>query len=201
MSAIWRSVILSPLGTPFTYWVDRVIERKEPLVRGLEQKGGGEGLGDAAYPVVHIGRHRLPRSSVSHPKGAHPRVLWGLHGGHHPGRVALFERLLQCRFKIGLGCLFATSVGMGGIPFAAITPLHPLPIRSTTPVTRSSPFHIDRCIFWTNKPDSFQSAIDRYIRTGRNPGLASAPTFPNASSRKASSQYPAYTLPISLQAV
>src|SRR3712207_7855580 len=29
-------------------------------------------------------------------------------------------------------------------------PLHPLPSRSTNPATRSTPFHIDRCIFRAN---------------------------------------------------
>jgi hypothetical protein len=49
-----------PVWDTFDVAVDRVVERKEPLVRGLEKQGGGEGLGDAAFPVVHLGRHRLP---------------------------------------------------------------------------------------------------------------------------------------------
>src|SRR5215213_570103 len=127
---------LVSVGDALDVLVYRVVEREEPLVRGLEQKGGGEGLGDAAYPVVHLWRHRLPGSAVRHTHGSHPRVAGGLHGGHHPGRIALLERLLQCRVQIGSGRLFATPLGMrtrGGIPFAAVAPATSAPEQEQQP--------------------------------------------------------------------
>ena len=80
---------LIPVGDALDVLVDRVVEREEPLVRGLEEQGDGEGLGDAAYTVVHIGRHRLLGSAVRHPQGAYPRVLGRLDSGDHPRRIAL----------------------------------------------------------------------------------------------------------------
>ena len=73
---------------------------------------------------LHLGRHRFPRSAVSHPQGAHPRVFGRLHRSHYPGRIALFESLLQRCVQIGRGCLLATSSGVfarSGIPLAATT--------------------------------------------------------------------------------
>ena len=170
--------------------VDRVVEREEPLVRGLEKQGGGEGLGDAAYPVVHVGRHRLPGSAVRHPQGAHPRVLGGLHRGHHPRRIALFERLLQRRVQIGLGYLLATP---GGVFTRADSswlpsPRYNRPNQEEPARLREEPeraaFHIDRRMLRMNKRNSFKSASDLYTRTGRNPAPPCAPTLPNATYAK-----------------
>src|SRR5215212_829129 len=183
---------LVSVGDALDVLVYRVVEREEPLVRGLEQKGGGEGLGDAAYPVVHLWRHRLPGSAVRHPHGSHPRVAGGLHGGHHPGRIALLERLLQCRVQIGSGRLFATPlacVPAAESPLLPLPPPHPLPSRSSNPVRRSTPFHIAWFLFWTNKHDPpFAGYL--YPRTGRKQPPPYAPTFSETRHMRSSRRLP-----------
>src|SRR5215216_5703738 len=200
MSAIWRSVILSPLGTPLTYWSIVSSSERSPLPAAWSSRV-------AVKVLVTLPIRWCTSGGIGSPeaRSATPRVRTHVYRGvctaaTTPGASLPLKDFFNAASRSAVDACSPPPlvwVPAAESPLLPSSPPHPLPSRSTNPVTRSTPFHIDRCIFWTNKRDPSQSAIEPYTRTPRKPRLPPALTFPNATSRKTSSPPPAYTFPIS----
>src|SRR5215218_2844517 len=186
MLAICLSVILSPLGTPLTYWSIVSSSERSPSASACRSRVAVKVLVTLPIRWCTSGVIDSPEARSATPR-ARTHVYRGVcTAATTPGASLSLKDFSNAASSSAVdACSLSPVVWVPAAesPLLPSPPLHPLPSRSTNPVTRSTPFHIDRCIFWTNKRDPSQSAIDLHTRTRRKPRLPPAPTFPNTPSR------------------
>jgi hypothetical protein len=167
--AIWRSVISSPLGTPLTYLSIVSSSERSPSPAAWRSRVAVKVL--VTLPIRWYTSGVIGSSEVrSTPPRARIHVYSGVcTAATTPGASLSLKDFFNAASRSALvACSppLLVWVPAAESPLLPSPPLHPFPSRSTNPITRSAAFHIDRCIFWTNKRDPSQSAIDPYTRTG-----------------------------------
>ncbi len=79
---------------------DRCVETDPAALDLLEHRGGGEGLGDAADSVPHVGGDRGAGDDIGDPGGSAPDLVAVAHlreQARHPGPVDVLEGGVQRR--------------------------------------------------------------------------------------------------------
>src|SRR5215207_8859505 len=187
MSDICLSVILSPLGTSLTYLSIGSSSERSPSSAALSKRVAVKVLVTLPIRWCTSGVIGSPEARSATPR-ALTHVYWEVcTAATTPGASLSLKDFFNAASRSALVARWPPPlvwVPAAESPLLPSPPLHPLPSRSTNPVARSSPFHIDRCFLWTNKRDPSQSAMDPHTRTGRNPPPPSAPTFPNVTYAK-----------------
>src|SRR5215212_9415948 len=202
MSAIWRSVILSPLGTPLTYW--SIVSSSDTIPSSAAWRSR------VAVKVLVTLPIRWCTSGVIgslEARSATPRAPTHVYSGvctaaTTPGASLSRNDFFNAASRSALdACSLPPVVCLPAVEPSLLPspPLHPLPSRSTNPVTRSTPFHIDRCVFCANN-------LSPFIRSSIYSHGAKAGAFlrTHVSERDFSENQfaaPAYTSPISPRAV
>jgi hypothetical protein len=79
---------------------DRCVETDLTALDLMQNRGGGEGLGDAADAVSHVGGDGAASVDIGDPGGAAPDLVAVSHLGEqarHPCAVDVFDGCVQCR--------------------------------------------------------------------------------------------------------
>src|SRR5215210_946598 len=193
MSAICLSVISSPLGTPFMYLSIVSSSERSPSSAALSRRVAVKVLVMLPIRWCTSGVIGFPEARSATPMACTHVYRGACTAATTPGASLSLKDFFSAASRsavIACSPPLLVWVPAAESPLLPSPPPHPLPSRSTNRIARIAAFHIERCIFWTNKRDPSQSAIDPYTRTGRKPPPPPAPTFLNATSRKTSSHPP-----------
>src|SRR5919112_4755195 len=167
MSAICLSVISPPLATPLTYWSMVSSSERSPSSAALSRRVAVKVL--VTLPILWCisGVIGLPLA-----RSATPLACTHVKSGVCTAAITPGASLSSKDFfsAASRSALVACSpsllewVPAEESPLLPSPPPHPLPSRSTNPLTRSAAFHIERCILRMNKRYPPQSAIDTAAR-------------------------------------